>query len=148
MVHFQICLSKEKNTFPHRIRYYRQIYSNFGIIIDLFSSCFGWMIIAFLIQFTFDLINLSYWLYIDMTIVKVLPLCISKFSERFCLVNDKLHKLIIMFCFPLFQISLFILWKLYSLLDIFVCLSNYARIRQVKFELNLIFLCFFSDYSG
>lgn len=100
MVHFQICLSNEENDFPNRIRYYRQIYSKFGIITDLFSSCFGWSFITFLIQFTFDLINLSYWLYIDMTIVKVLPLCISTFFFKvFGLFDDKLHHLI-MFCFP------------------------------------------------
>lgn len=130
MAHFQICLSKEENDFPNRIRYYRQIYSKFGIIIDLFSSCF----VTFLIPFTFDLINLSYWLYIDMTIVKVLPLCISTFFEKEKMWSgddDKLHYLI-MFRLSLFQLSSFILVKLYSLLDICVCLGKDARIRWVK----------------
>lgn len=47
------------------IRYFRDIYSHIWIIKNLISDCFGWSLIMFVLQFTFDLINSSYWIYIN-----------------------------------------------------------------------------------
>lgn len=50
------------------IRYYRKIYSSIWLIKTLISDCFGWSLITFLVQFTIDLINSSYWVYINLTV--------------------------------------------------------------------------------
>lgn len=72
----QILLERQqKNYRPHttnstscsseKIQYLRDIYSNVWLIKNLLSSCFGWTMIAFLMEFSFDLINSSYWAYIN-----------------------------------------------------------------------------------
>lgn len=48
-----------------KMRYFREIYSNVCRIVMLMSDCFGWSLITFLIEFTFDVINASYWLYMN-----------------------------------------------------------------------------------
>lgn len=48
-----------------KIRYFREIYSNVWFIITLMSNCFGWSLISFLVEFTFEVISASYWLYIN-----------------------------------------------------------------------------------
>lgn len=50
------------------IRYLRDIYSNVWLIKNLISNCFGWSFITFLLEFSFDLINSSYWTYINIKI--------------------------------------------------------------------------------
>lgn len=52
------------------IRYLRDIYSNVWIIKNLLSSCFGWSFITFLVEFSFELINSSYWTYINIKTIK------------------------------------------------------------------------------
>lgn len=47
------------------IRHIRDIYSNVWLIRNRLSSCFGWSFIAFLIEFSLDLINSSYWAYVN-----------------------------------------------------------------------------------
>lgn len=51
-----------------KIQYYRKIYSKIWLIKSLMSDCFGWSFITFLVQFTFDLIDSSYWAYINLTL--------------------------------------------------------------------------------
>ncbi|XP_031622568.1 putative gustatory receptor 2a [Contarinia nasturtii] len=51
-----------------QIRYLRDIYSNIWIIKNLLSSCFGWTLLTFLVEFSLDLINSSYWAYINIKI--------------------------------------------------------------------------------
>lgn len=48
------------------IRYFREIYSNVWFTINLLSDCFGWSLITFLVEITFEVINASYWLYINL----------------------------------------------------------------------------------
>ena len=43
------------------IRYFREIYSYIWYTITLLSDCFGWSFIFFLVEFTFEFINASYW---------------------------------------------------------------------------------------
>lgn len=47
------------------IQYLRDIYSNVWLLKNLLSSCFGWSFISFLAEFTFELINSSYGVYIN-----------------------------------------------------------------------------------
>lgn len=49
-----------------KIRYFREIYSSVLRIIAFMSETFGWSVITFLIEFTFDIINASYWLYMNL----------------------------------------------------------------------------------
>lgn len=49
------------------IRYYREIYSNVWFIVNLLSNCFGFSLITFLVELTFEVINASYWLYINLS---------------------------------------------------------------------------------
>lgn len=62
--HLDVSLSKTKDKLNDRIRYYRQIYSKMGILMDLISDCFGWTLLALLMRSAFDLINLVYYTYI------------------------------------------------------------------------------------
>lgn len=48
-----------------KIQYLRDIYSNVWLLKNLLSNCFGWSLICFLAEFTFELINSSYWVYIN-----------------------------------------------------------------------------------
>lgn len=48
----------------------REIYSNAWIISKLLSSCFGWTLLIYLIEFTIDLINSSYQVYLNFKIDK------------------------------------------------------------------------------
>lgn len=50
------------------IRYLRDIYSTVWLLKNLISNCFGWSFISFLMEFSFDLINSSYWAYINVKI--------------------------------------------------------------------------------
>lgn len=52
------------------IQYLRDIYSNVWLLKNLLSSCFGWSFISFLAEFTFELINSSYWVYINVQTFK------------------------------------------------------------------------------
>lgn len=52
------------------IRYIRDIYSNVWLIKNLLSSCFGWSFIALLVEFSFELINSSYWAYVNIKVYK------------------------------------------------------------------------------
>lgn len=50
------------------IRYLRDVYSNIWLIKNLIGRCFGWSMIAFLMEFSLDLINSSYWAYINIKV--------------------------------------------------------------------------------
>lgn len=75
------------------IQYLRDIYSNVWLIKNLLSSGFGWSIITVLIDFSFDLINSSYWTYITIKTYKSTKTIIRKKSvfsykeKRFYLVK-------------------------------------------------------------
>lgn len=45
------------------IRYIREIYSNIWLVKRMLSDCFGWSLITFLIEFSIEVINSSYWFY-------------------------------------------------------------------------------------
>lgn len=57
----------ESGSCENLIIYYRDIYSHIWLIKNLISDCYGWSLIMFVLQFTFDLINASYWIYINST---------------------------------------------------------------------------------
>lgn len=61
------------------IRYYREIYSYIWFTITLMSDTFGWSLIFFLVEFTFEFINASYWLYINLTVYGSIHLNIRTF---------------------------------------------------------------------
>lgn len=67
-------------TSSENIRYLRDIYSNVWLLKNLISSCFGWSFITFLLEFSFDLINSSYWAYINIKFVRSTNMIIRKFS--------------------------------------------------------------------
>lgn len=48
-----------------KIHYLRDVYSNIWMINNLISDSFGWSLVTFLMEFSFDLINSSYWAYIN-----------------------------------------------------------------------------------
>lgn len=96
LIHLKDALSNDSDQFQERIRYFRQIYSKIGLIKDLISDCFGWSLITFLIQFTFDLINLSYWLFINLTILKATVLSMSEILHN---LGTKFHFLFVFFNF-------------------------------------------------
>lgn len=50
----------------HHIRYLREIYSNVWLVKTILSDCFGWSLITLLIEFAIELINSSYWLFINL----------------------------------------------------------------------------------
>lgn len=50
------------------IRYLREIYSNVWLVKTMMSDCFGWSLITFLIEFSIEVINSSYWAYINLNI--------------------------------------------------------------------------------
>lgn len=67
----QILLKRQQKSYratsvsSDKILYLRDIYSNVWILKNLISDCFGWTLITFLMEFSFDLINSSYWAYIS-----------------------------------------------------------------------------------
>lgn len=52
-----------KSNANEKIHYLRDIYSNIWMVNNLISGCFGWSLVTFLLEFSFDLINASYWAY-------------------------------------------------------------------------------------
>lgn len=50
------------------IRYLREIYSNVWLIKTMMSDCFGWSLITFLVEFSIEVINSSYWFYINLNL--------------------------------------------------------------------------------
>lgn len=79
LIDLQVLLKKQQKSYrPHttnsssycseNIRYLRDVYSNVWLIKNLVSNCFGWSMIAFLMEFSFDLINSSYWAYINIKV--------------------------------------------------------------------------------
>lgn len=60
------------------IRYFREIYSHISYITMVLSDCFGWTFMTFLVKFTFESINTSYWLYINWTVYMSTELNIRK----------------------------------------------------------------------
>lgn len=70
----------ESMNYPvENIRYFRKIYSKIWLIKSLMSDCYGWSLITFLVQFTFDLINASYWVYINLTILESKRMSMRKY---------------------------------------------------------------------
>lgn len=60
------------------ILYLRDIYSNVWLLRNLISKCFGWSFIFLLMEFSFDLINSSYWAYMNIKIYESTNLIIRK----------------------------------------------------------------------
>lgn len=71
----------EENCYCARetIRYYREIYSNVWFTVNLLSDCFGWSLVTFLVEITFEVINASYWLYINLHLYESYNLNIRRF---------------------------------------------------------------------
>lgn len=72
------------------IKFFREIYSYIWYIITLFSDVFGWSFIFFLVEFTFEFINASYWFYINLTVYGSVHLTIRKFFFWENSLNDNL----------------------------------------------------------
>lgn len=49
-----------------KIRAIREVYSNVWLVKTLMSDCFGWTLITFLVEFSIEVINSSYWFYINL----------------------------------------------------------------------------------
>lgn len=92
LVDLQILLKRQqKNYRPNSInsgatssenlRYLRDIYSSVWLLKNLISSCYGWSFISFLLEFSFDLINSSYWAYINIKIYDSSNRIIHNFSS-------------------------------------------------------------------
>lgn len=64
------------------IRYLRDIYSNVWLLRNLISNCFGWSFIALLMEFSFDLINSSYWAYMNIKIYESSNMIIRKIIQK------------------------------------------------------------------
>lgn len=58
-------LNSNVDELGEKIQYLRDVYSNVWILKNLISSCFGWSFITFLLELTCELINSSYWTYIN-----------------------------------------------------------------------------------
>lgn len=54
-----------QNGSREKIQYLRDVYSNVWLLKNLLSSCFGWSFITFLLELTCELINSSYWVYLN-----------------------------------------------------------------------------------
>lgn len=84
--HHQIKSQNQSDQHPEnskvydRICYIREIYSNTWNAITLFSDCFGWTFITFLLSLALQLINASYWLYINMSVYKSMDVNIRKMN--------------------------------------------------------------------
>lgn len=61
------------------IRYLRDIYSSVWLLRNKISCCYGWSFIAILMEFAFDLINSSYWAYMNIKIYENTNMIIRKF---------------------------------------------------------------------
>lgn len=92
LMDLQILLKRQQQTYRpgcvdlssnycERIRYLRDIYSNVWVLRNLLSSCFGWSFITFLMEFSFDLINSSYWAYVNIKIYESTNMIIRKLSQ-------------------------------------------------------------------
>lgn len=64
------------------IRHYRDIYTKLWIVKNLISDCFGWTLITFITQFTLDLINLSYWIYMNSTMIESTRITFRKYFDK------------------------------------------------------------------
>lgn len=73
------------------IRFFREIYSDVWFIITLISDCFGWYLISFLIEFTFEMINASYWVYINQKFYGLVYLNMRKYNttSKYFLIMQK-----------------------------------------------------------
>lgn len=76
----QILLKKQqKNYHPksmtsidsiENIRNLRHVYLNVWQLKNLMSSCFGWSLVLFLVEFSFEFINSFYWMYLNIGKIK------------------------------------------------------------------------------
>lgn len=66
MKHQMKCHQRRLNDKRENIRYLREIYSNIWLVKKMLSDCFGWSLIIFLIEFSIEFINSSYWFYINL----------------------------------------------------------------------------------
>lgn len=65
------------------IRYLREIYLNVWLVKTMMSDVFGWSLITFLIEFSIEVINSSYWVYINLNLYGSNSLNIRKCKIRF-----------------------------------------------------------------
>lgn len=66
-----------------KLLHLRDIYSNIWMVNGLISGCFGWSLVTFLMEFAFDLINSSYWAYINIKSYESSSKVIRKFWMYF-----------------------------------------------------------------
>lgn len=62
------------------LRFLREIYSNVWLVKSMISDCFGWSLITFLVEFSIEIINSSYWFYINLNMYGSNSLNIRKYS--------------------------------------------------------------------
>lgn len=84
------------------IQYYRKIYSKIWLIKTLMSDCFGLTFITFLVQFTFDLIDSSYWAYINLSLYESKLMSIRK-KYFFC--GERCYNSKIQYIFQFYFVS-------------------------------------------
>lgn len=72
------CSKSEKST--ENNRHIRHIYSNVWLIVKLMDNCFGWTLIACLIEFSIDLINSSHQAYLNFKLYRSTYHIIRNFS--------------------------------------------------------------------
>lgn len=89
-----------------RIRYLRDVYSNAWLVKNSLSSCFGWSLISFLLEFSFELINSAYWAYINIKLYKSTSKIIRKFFFHTFFCEKLQEKHMIWFCFKKFLATL------------------------------------------
>lgn len=81
------------------IRYLREIYSNVWLIKTMMSDCFGWSLITFLVEFSIEVINSSYWFYINLNLYGSNSLNIRKYGIEW----EIAHQLLIQSIFYFFR---------------------------------------------
>lgn len=84
------CEQTTDNQYSHEnIRYFREIYSNVWLIVTLVDHCFGWTFITFLVNFTFQTINASYWIYINLSVYSSMDMNIREYPSFLRVENIK-----------------------------------------------------------
>lgn len=118
------------------IRYFRDIYSNVWIMVNLLSDSCGWSLITFLIEFTFETMNALYWLYINLHLYGSYNINIRKNQRLFSLFERKKFH----FRSNFFAFTLDIVLYNTSLLIMFcyLCMISENCQNMVRFSLKLI----------
>lgn len=78
IIHLKSTIQNDQEHFQNNIHYYRQIYSKFYQITDLFSNCFGYTMLTLIAEYFFSFISLIYYMYLEFYIAQDAILFASK----------------------------------------------------------------------